>query len=534
VDELLTLLRSGVAAHPLLLGLLLFPASWWLFARVARDDISHRTARRLAAVARVPILYYVAIAVWYSTNDAYFDAAEPTIPAVAWAVASGQQLYHAADAAARYSHVYGPVLFVLHAGWLRLLGPGLIASKSLGTTAALFGLVACWRALRHSASREIALALTGLATIIYLAFRNMSFWTRPEPLLLLCVSTGLLAALQPGSAVAILAAGIAAGLATGTKATMPCVFLPILALVYVRHGWRACLAAIAIAVPIAFAPFALWPNISLDGYRFWLAESAHSGFRLAAIRLNVEWALFLLAPAGVWLATWPHSDDDRRMLRLVLPASVAGLIGVVVTGSKPGAGQYHLMPFVPPLLWLAACGLQRLRPAQWRRPVVRASIAAYVVAAAIPAVIQQQYFWSAFDPYRLAPVARELRTFASSNGTRSIAMGYGGDYRLSFYRPLLVFLGNSYVLDAPAVIEEQRAGIPLPEATLDALRRCEVDTWLIPKGGAPFTMVNPYPETAGADVFGDTFRRAFYGAYRHAGDTTHFEVWQCASPTRSR
>src|SRR5262245_52322315 len=57
--------------------------------------------------ATLALIVYAAIVIWYVCKEAYYDFAEPTVACVAWLFDRGQPIYHAFDAAERYSHMYG-------------------------------------------------------------------------------------------------------------------------------------------------------------------------------------------------------------------------------------------------------------------------------------------------------------------------------------------------------------------------------------------------------------------------------------------
>jgi hypothetical protein len=163
--------------------------------------------------------------------------------------------------------------------------------------------------------------------------------------------------------------------------------------------------------------------------------------------------------------------------------------------------------------------------------------AAFVLATLVVACLQQLYFIGVMQSADGADALREVTRFAEANAGRSIAMGYANaGERSTFVRPVLVFRSGRYPIDAPAVQEFEMSGLELPRATIDALRRCDVEMWLIPKGATPFDGPNKYPAMANAPLFPHAFKQAFLDAYavtRDAddpGDAGHmraFDVWRC-------
>jgi hypothetical protein len=120
---------------------------------------------------------------------------------------------------------------------------------------------------------------------------------------------------------------------------------------------------------------------------------------------------------------------------------------------------------------------------------------------------------------------------------KTIEMGYGGwnsKYKLTYYRPLLVFAGNPLTLDAMALGDMQLVGIAIPPGTLEYLQECKTQIWLIPKGDRPFEMINVYslmdrrlfPERM---VFSDEFRQIFAERYRKQPASKYFDIWECGT-----
>jgi hypothetical protein len=110
-----------------------------------------------------------------------------------------------------------------------------------------------------------------------------------------------------------------------------------------------------------------------------------------------------------------------------------------------------------------------------------------------------------------------------------VEMGYGATEVLTLERPVLVFRNNAYLLDEPAVQEHQLAGVDVPASTVEAIARCRVNYWLIPKGEVPFSTRNGYPAAGDRPLFPESFRQAFHAAYGRVGATDYYDVWHCGA-----
>jgi hypothetical protein len=546
-----------------------------------------------AAVASAVGLY-IGIAIWYVfVAPSYYDFAEPSVACIAWLFDRGLPIYHAFDAAERYSHIYGPLAFILPGWFLAAIGPGIVASKAVGVLAGVLSLLVSYRLMRSATTTHRALALTGLLALLCLTYRNASFWIRPDSFSLLFASLSLLVTVHPATSrhrwLAAAGLGICTGLLVNLKLTGALYALPAFALLGAAGqgpqrgsptrsaalGWESALPhwreagralplalAAATAAVVASAPFVAFSNVSLGNYLTWVRISAGNGLLGSVLKHNVEWTLFLLLPLAPTLTRTPAPRAapvplaappppiappltaapaptlSSRARTLVYSALLAGIVAVAIAASKPGAGPYHLMPFLPAVLYLVALHNDDATSGTALSPGARVlgrARGAFVLATVAVASLQQLYFIGIMNTADASArdAADDLAQFAETHPGRAIAVGYANaGERSTFARPALVFRTGRYPIDAPAVQEFQMSGLDLPPATMDALRRCDVEMWLIPKGATPFDGPNTYPAMHFAPLFSDAFKHAFFDTYAHerASDTRDFDVWRCPRP----
>lgn len=517
----LEVLRVQAAGHPLVMALALAAAiSLVMPRRLPAGGVLRSIGPALAATV---LLIYGVVAAWYASDPRYADPAEPTMPIIGWLFTLGQPIYHDAGSAERYAHVYGPLAFVAHGLALRLGGATIETSKWLGALAGAASLAATYAALRLLTTRPRALVLTGSCALLYLGFRQYTFWTRPEPLLLLFAALAHLAAVRGRGAPAAVAVGLAAGVLMNLKVTGALYALPALALLAARTRPRFVLVAVAAAAVSASLPFAL-PNVSLPAYLGWIRLSAQNGLLTGLLLQNLEWAALLLLPVAAAGAARAASERPPGWLAAAV-ALAAGMIGVAVAAAKPGAGSYHLLPFVPAVACLVAMAMGD-RPAFTWRPA--ASIVAGCIAlAALLAVAQQHYFLTLMREARETDEPADVHAYLDAHPGEIVQMAFNGYDRPTFARPELTFRSGLYLIDAPAVQEHQLSGMSIPPATSDAIRTCRAGTWLVPKGTRPFEGPNRYPAMAMAPLFPAAFREAFDAAYAKDGSTRYFDIWRC-------
>ena len=103
-DLLLWFLAHG-GGHPLLVALAMATGAGVLVRRrgAGAGGSAARIGVMIAAIACAALAAYATSAVWYASDDHYFDAAEPTMTIVGWLFTQGQPLYPAPAAAARRS-----------------------------------------------------------------------------------------------------------------------------------------------------------------------------------------------------------------------------------------------------------------------------------------------------------------------------------------------------------------------------------------------------------------------------------------------
>jgi hypothetical protein len=224
--------------------------------------------------------------------------------------------------------------------------------------------------------------------------------------------------------------------------------------------------------------------------------------------------------------------SEARVLGWSLVASMAVVVGAA---SKPGAGPYHLIPFLPGIIYGAALVVQGHGAAAREDANRAAGVKAFLCSIAIVAFLQTSYFvWSA-SRIPGTPVVDDVNQFAGLHPSARIEMGYSDvNEALTFVRPVLVFREGSYLLDAPAIQEYQMSGLELPGATLRAIEDCRVNIWLIVKGGQPFLIRNRYPATGYVPIFDTRFRLAFLKTYRRTSSTQFFDVWECSPSEAGR
>lgn len=505
--------------------------------------VTERLPRLLYGISLFVIVNYVALVCVYLLLDNFFDYVEPGLLSVASLVAQGQPMYHSASAAAQYNFMYGPMLFLVNASVLKLLGPSLFAGKLAGGVFSIGSVALLFDALRRRYGTRCAVIGAGLLVFSYFAFWPYNtFIARADPLVLGFVALGLWGALLPRAWLAALVLAVAAGAATNVKAHAGAYLLPAAVLLLEQHGWRWVVAAVLGALVVLAAPFALFSDVSTVGYIHTMLTAAHPGLDWHAFLDRVEQMLIFQAlPTLMVLLVVEHPLAHFRRDRFYLAALGVSTAVVLLVASHPGAGKVHLVPLsISLVFWLAAVmrddfAWSTLWAQRGRRARVRTWVALLLfidlVCTVIPVNLRMVKLIHAGQQTNGA--VEDLHEIMLHYPDRTLAMGYGTTQHNEFtwYRPLLVFAGNPYLIDESSMGDLELAGWDLPQATLDALADCKVDIWLIPKGDPPFVLSS---SLGFAHLFSQRFRDAFLAHYQRRAQSQYYDLYFCKRPAAQR
>ncbi len=518
IETVPALFQAQLANHPLFL----FAAFLAMVSVAQRAGLARRASseRVMVGAAIAALALYAGEVVAYVLTDGYYDHAEPSMASVSWVATRGLPLYHELGSAERYAHVYGPWAFIVPGAVLRVLGPSIAASKAAGAGAGLLTLTVSFFLLRRTTTFARAVGGTAVVAVGFLMFRNYAFWNRPDSLLALGVSTAMLSATARRAFSRELGVGVSLGFMAGLKITGPLYGLAAVALLFDAGGWKATVRASLVALVIWGLPYVSWPHADARLHAEWLALAASSGMTRLLLVQNAAWAAFLALPLLYrWWRDGARPDGPSLAL-------LSGMAGIVVLAAKPGSGPYHLLPFIPVLVWLDAFGRRRgdpradgLSPDAWRRALLLTGV---VLAAG-----SQAYFLAGLHRTDWSEASREIRALLAAQPA-SAQVGYADAGPLSYLRALAVFRSGTYLLDAPAVQEHQRAGVEIPDTTVDRFRRCESPVWILPRG-EPFSAVNAYPQTGHRRLFPEALRSAFQARYTQTSSGRYFDVWKCSA-----
>ncbi len=500
----------------------------------------------LLLISYLIIFNYIILIGFYAVSSNYIDHAEPNIAAVAWLFQTKHPLYPGLEYPQRYINNYGPTLYMIHGFFLNLFKPTILSSKIGGVLAVLISLVSLYFSLKKVSDSHIATICCAGVTLIFLSLNTFhtlsaaSFWPRPDPLLLMCVSVALLAALRTPAPLAALVCALSLGISTNLKLFAILYFLPIYVLLYLRIGFYYVLASIVSSTIVAVAPFLCFQNISSENYLLWLRQVSHQGLDFQQFRRNVAWMIYACIPiiAALLYRLFINKYEFNRFIRqnkIYICVLMVSVFAVVTIGAKPGAQENNLLPLIPVLSYFLGLTLGQVSNVGEKSPdggnnfnlfsaIVVSTTLAWVVSALIVVIPNEASLITKLIRYPNA--INDIDGVVKSYPDKTIGVGYGKSYELSFYRPFLVFLGNPYLVDAASLMEMQQSGInQIPSETLAALRACQIQLWLIPKGEKPFQLASYYPPNK--QVFTDEFKSIFLEKYEPIKQTKYYDLWSC-------
>jgi hypothetical protein len=492
------------------------------------------------------LVAYVLLVLLSTFYIGYLEHVEPHIASVSFIVLHGAPLYHTPTSALRYTFPYGPMTYLPYVFALHMLGASVLSLKLVVLLANLSLLGMLWWSYRRVLGPPYALLVTTIVIVYLLQWGDNLLQVRGDILLVSSVALGLSATLST-TWPAVLLLSLACALGFDIKATSLLYFLPLYVLMIRRHGWLpAGLAAVGSAL-LAYIPF-LSPRISLPLYLEWLHLLSREPLTTVGMSLVIEMLVVLCAPVGLllWQAAARGEGaiasyrSENQLFIITLSFSIAT---VAITATKVGAGPHHLMPLCP-ILGYACADLYReikdrpaLTPLSRSRQFIPLLWSWLVIAVLLNFGIAFSLTvrsllanWS-----RAYAVTDDLKTVMSEHPSKTIEMGYGesiSGYRLTYYRPALVFAGNPVFIDPMALDDMQIVGVEMPPGTLQYLQNCKTQIWLIPKGDTPFRMENVfsqmYPERFHAlPLFTDEFRGIFLKKYRKQSSSEYFDIWEC-------
>jgi hypothetical protein len=489
-------------------------------------------------VALLLLAAFFAADLSYCLSSAFWDHNEPSFGIQSWLFWRGDAVYQDLLTEQRYSGPYGPYGYIAVGFCQGLMGPSVFTTKLIPCAASALAIGLFYLVLRKRTSPRLALLFTSLLAALSLRLGPFAFWSRPEPFLLLCVTTGLLAATRKGLINTILL-GVSLGVAFDLKISSVCYFLPLVVFA-VKNGFGciALLKTAAIATATAILPFVVFSQVSLSNYLTVLQVIGKRGSGLLEFRLSLEWLITVSLPlfGGLLfyrLTTRSHASPENRKLELA--AVLAASLGLLMFASKLGAGPHHFLPLIPILLFFAAEQTHKGRGFRWHPSIAGVLGNALYFSWLLCCLVVG--FGSACS-LCVDAIRKEARSAASIRDLQQVVdtnpayiwlggAALGGEPIESSYYLQLVFKGMPPGIQPPAQMDFQLAG--MPETNLAELEKEIADkyrrpvAWVAPKGSMPVGMKTAFDQSR--PLFSEKFRREFSERFVNTSSSLFFDLY---------
>ena len=477
-----------------------------------------------------------ALLIRYLFYPSYLNHMEATVAAVSWLGWEGYPLYPRLDTGDAYGLPYGPALYQITGFFLWVLGPSIGASKVLGLAAFTLSQVLSFVTLRRSgASVTEALTMTGVQCLVLAGFTDQGYVSgvRSDALLFFAAQTAVLVATFAPTMLTAGGLGLLGGICVNLKIHGALYILPAL----VDHLGRSpgtllglrltCVAGLVAAVALA-VPFGA-NNVSLLEYYHYFQVLKNTPWDRWLFEQNIVFAGMCLAPLFLMYAFF--IPKLPRTFYWFVAALVLCMIIVTFPAAVEGAGPYHLLPFLPSLVWgfvvtrrEVSSSLRDLR-ARGRYEGLSLGLIVALLFGFGPIVITS---WGTVlgrfaDTPLVGEGAAEIDRALNDNPGLKVAVGPGvASFDAQNLRVIPVFHGNPLPIDSSSWITFEPNGIS-DEILRRAVRECRVDLWLLPSG-APFVTVSHLDgkNIYSAEVFAD-----FNATYHKQISGRIFDQWIC-------
>lgn len=530
---------------------ILIPGALFLADRGSIQRWAERSRGTLRKSFGIVCALIFALIVFLAFAVAFKDQAlhdETTILSGAAAYLHGYPLYPQSSAPVEYGLLYGPATYLVYTPVLlpanHLTLPLLWAAMAF--IAAIF---VVFLSLRTRVPLLVTLGITVALVALLAPFLPYLLSTKGDAWIVLAMALGLPAARLRHKWIAALSIALLGAALTDLKfplllaGLLPCVMLW-------QRGkeFRAPAIVAAVLAPVLALAVFLLPGISMESYWEQVALASHHGLSPQVFLRILPFALYLLLPSicfavllglrsRVALLGWAKS----RAAYLVLLTGVFGV--AIITGSKFGAGPWHLEVVCIPLVVLDAEMFTLLWDlgAEAGVPFVRVLAVPFALGVVLfgNLLIGWQRGIKArvrgpelYVKVSMPQVEREAIDILRAHPGESFSMGYTdvAHYNLTSVRPLLQERGMPTLIDPVTRNEDDLAGKPMNPAVVQAVATCVMPHWILPREGDPFSMKSLYyldGSITTPEMYPQSLRAAFFSHYHRVSEGQYFAVWEC-------
>jgi hypothetical protein len=488
------------------------------------------------------ILIYFLIVILYAFSPLYIDHAESSVSIVGFLLKRNYELYPSLISGKFYGAPYGPVLFLLQKWFYIILGNSIEVSKLVGVLSSILSFIILYFAIHNHYNYKKCLYLIAYILIVFLQFSNWAFWNRSEPIIMLFIGLALFGIRQKNIFFSLVLLSIGFGFAVNLKITSVLYMLPIFLLSLRRKSTWFHTAVICLSLLIMILPF-LYKNISLSNYLSFikLAKNEKLYFNLFHDCLKFSFLYFFIPTTIFLLYLSKHKEHLKHVFlkyKLSLIALFVCLVVVMIMGAKTGGGKLYMLPFMPLFVyfWSKLINIefesQYVKISNTKSLIILSLILGLTLSTIPISMLKTGYMLLRFsknleEDAIPRQVINDLENIDKQYPDLTIHMGIGeyGDYKYTYYRPALVYMGNPYYIDFPLFMAYQNAKKLDRKLLAQIFQDCKVDIWLIPKGNIPFNIENF--SVNHIKLIDEQLLISFLNNYSQINSSKFFDIYKC-------
>lgn len=488
------------------------------------------------------ILIYFLIVILYACSPLYLDQGESSVSTVGFLLKDNYELYPSLISGKICGFVYGPVLFLFQKWFYIIFGDSIEASKLVGVLGCIFSFIILYLAIRNRYNSKACLYLIAFVPIVFLQFSSWTFWNRSEPLIMFFIGLALFGIRQKNIYFSLFLLSISFGFAVNLKITSVLYLFPIFLLSLEKKSIRFHIILLFLSLLIAIIPF-LHKNISFFNYLDLLRKLATNEnlyLNLFSGCLKFSFLYYFIPTILILLYMSKQKENLKKFFlkhKFSLVALLVCLVVVMVMGSKAGGGTLYMLPFMPLFVyfWSKLINIefnyQHVKISNAKLLIIMSLLIGLTFSTVPTSMLKTGYMLLRFSSNLKKDaipkqVINDLKNIDRQYPDLSIHMGVGDerDYKYTYYRPTLVYMGNPYIVDFAAYMTYKISNMLESRQLAHIFEDCKIDIWLIPKGNTPFNMGN---WTNRELLFDQQLRNAFLNNYDKINSSKFFDIYKC-------
>ena len=464
----------------------------------------------LKFVVKMSFLLASVVAIGYLFYPSYLDHLESTIATLGVIFFNGGQIYPILTDHSLHGLLYGPALTEIQSTFGLLGLPTILSSKIPGVLALIISIALLFSILKNNFSKAYLIFL--------IPFGLYLFWNRSDPFFLLLVALSLYISSYSNSIVAVFLIGCFAGLSASLKLHAATYIVAVMAVTlnykdFNLQKFLVFLLGIAITLTIAYSP----KQISIINFVTYIELASKHGLSIKQLLINLFYLLGLSAPV-IYLVIYKIAIKRKYLVPVALLMLMEIFIAVI--GSKPGSGEWHLLPFIPINAFLLERIFMDIAPPKPAMIPFKFGLLAVGVAGTLSLssvvlnMITQYHFQRA--------LRIDVDTIAVDYPGVILGVSDNSNYSHIFFRPLLEAKGF-HQIDYPTYMDLNFSGMS-DDSLSNAIKNCKFPYIALPKKGESFSMNNSYTDKV---LFSNNVRNAFNEKYTIASQNDNYIIYEC-------